>query len=503
MKHYNSYMDRQEISPAVHEKLSTLEVRKKSSSRMWMRVGALAACAALIVGAGIWRLSPPPVTVPEQGAGQFAAGYTPLPGQKDTVGPEDLSPASGLKGAADFHGFVVSSPEEGDKLMFPMIPAILYQDVTGNPELARDIAWPQGSFLVDLEKEDIQTIFWGPEGKPEAEHPKTEQGDLPWMLFWDGYTVHGYAWYNGQGELLRVMIYGEKDIASFELALCPGYLPPTCIANPDLETSEAFGVSVAGWSRSYDRNGDGQTDYICGSEFMTESDIGVRFVNQNSTMQAEYGDSEDIYFGDVNFGGACTFNSLFVRQALPDGLYLDHLKTNENIPDWREETFETLAQARQEAEFAPYLPTSEPEGYSAYTGNKEFYGCLSYQEGTQNMLFVRWSREYDDVEVCVYRDGTRSYDLANPDNPASYDVRMYEIPWCDSVPEEYRETINRPAFKAEDMSLAIVEARGREKDTGSMRFNFEVLHSDGTLVNYSCDGLTAQQVWKMVEETLD
>ena len=488
MKYYDSYMERQEVTPELHEKLLKLEAGKRSA-RPWMRYGALAACAALIIGAGVWRLAPRPQTppAPNQSAGQFAADYTPLPGETDVVDPDD--------------SFVVSDSGMKGKLAFPMIPAIDYQDRTESSDMALSRAYAPGTFTVDLTKEDIQTIFWGPEGKPEASHPKTEQGDLPWMLFWDGYTLRGRAWYDGQGQLTELTLWGEKGRASFELELCPGHLPFTCCVdmNRGDEISEFRGVQVAGWSQVYDRDGDGQTDYICGSEFMTKNNIGVRFVNQNSLMQAEYGEGEN-----MDLGGSETFNSLFIRQALTEdgGLCLDHLMINENIPAWREESFDTLAQARQEADFAPYLPTREPEGYSAYTGNKEFYGRLSYQEGTQNMLFVRWSRGYDNVEVCVYRDGYYPYHIVDPDEPESYDLRLYSIPWCDSVPEEYRETVNDPAFRAEDMSLEIVEARGREHDTSGMTYSFDVLHPDGTLVSYRCDGLTAEQVWEMVEETL-
>ena len=62
--------------------------------------------------------------------------------------------------------------------------------------------------------------------------------------------------------------------------------------------------------------------------------------------------------------------------------------------------------------------------------------------------------------------------------------------------------MNSPAFRAEDMSLSIVEARGQEHDTGGLTYSFDVLHPDGTVVSYRCDGLTAAQVWAMVEETL-
>lgn len=92
--------------------------------------------------------------------------------------------------------------------------------------------------------------------------------------------------------------------------------------------------------------------------------------------------------------------------------------------------------------------------------------------------------------------------MVSPDAPETYDLGLYPIPWCDSVPEEHRETVSHPAFRAEDMSLAIVEARGHEKDTGGMTYSFDVLHPDGTLVTYRCDGMSAQQVWSLVEETL-
>ncbi len=487
MKQYKSYMDRQEISPAVHENLLNLEPPKGRSGPSWVRCGVLAACAALLIGVGAWRLAPAPAQAPAQSGGQLVSDNTPV--------TEDHPLPSGARES----GFVVGSPAEGGKLAFPMLPAINYQDITDWPQADACRVYMPGSFMVDLEKEDIQAVFWGPGGKPQTEHPKTEQGDLPWMLFWDGYTLRGRALYDGQGQLVELTLWGEKGRAGFELELRLGSLPFTCcidLSRED-ELSEFNGATIAGWSQVYDRDGDGQDDYICGSEFMTPNDIGVRFVNQNSLAQAEYAPG-----GDMDLGGAQTFNALFVRQALTGGLHLDHLKTAENVPAWREEEFATLDQARQEAGFAPYLPASEPEGYSAYSGNKEFYSRLSYQEGVKNTLFVRWSRGYDNVEVAVYRDGCYSYNLVSPDEPESYDLSLYPIPWCDSVPEEHWETVNSPAFRAEDMSLEIVEARGREHDTGGMAYSFDVLHPDGTLASYRCDGMTARQVWELVEETL-
>lgn len=475
MKYYKTYLDRQEISPAVHEKLLDLESPGRRSVP-WLKYGALAACAALILGVGVWKLAPGPSPVQYSSVGNSSDREEVLYGQP------------GL--ASDSSSFVVDSHIESEgEMIFYAMPAIFYQDITGQSEAAASRAYAPGAFAVDLTKGDVQKLFWGPDGKPE-----NTDYDLPWALYWDGYALHGHAWYDGQGQLTELTLWGEKGRAGFELELRLGALPFTCCVDMDRgdKISEFNGVQVAGWSKVFDRDGDGLDDYICGSEFMTKNDIGVRFTSQNNGAEADGVDGE------------AWFNTLFVRQALTEdgGLHLDHLMVNENVPAWREESFDTLAQARQEADYAPYLPTREPEGYSSYTGNKEFHGNLSYQEGFRNRLFVRWSRGYDNVEVAVYRDGTCPYHLVDPDEPESYDLRLYSIPWCDSVPEEYRETVNDPAFRAEDMSLSIVEARGREHDTGGTTFSFDVLHPDGTLVSYRCDGMTAEQVWNMVEETL-
>ena len=503
MRHYRSYMDRQEISAGGHGKLMNLTAPPKAVRHSWMRYGTLAACAALILGLGAWGLSaapapegpynPKPAPVSSSAPAQTEALATPRPDSAQPVEPPE--------------GFVVSGPA-GDKLAFPMIPYIRYQDMTEVPEIAAARrAFPPGSFTVELTRQDIQAIFWGAEGRLEADHPKTEQGDLPWMLFWEGYTVHGAAWYDGQGRLTDLTLWGERGRASFTLELRLGALPFTCCVDLSRgdQTSDVLGVPVAGWSRVYDRDGDGQADYICGSEFMTPNDIGVRFQSVNSAMEAEY--EGGTAGADMALDGTCTFNALFVRQALAEdgGLHLDHLAFNENIPAWRDVTFDSLEQARQEAEFAPYLPAAEPEGYAAYAGNKDFFGRLSYQEGRQNMLFVRWTRGYDNVEIQVsFPEGesvpTETIDISRPE---TYDTRLYSIPWCDSVPEEYLSYfLSTPVFRAEDMSLDVVEARMIPRDTGGQCCDFSILYENGVVASYHCGGMTAQQVWVMAEGAL-
>ena len=178
MKNYRSYMERQEMSTAAHDRLISLDVPSKAVRRPWAKYGALAACVVLIAGIGAWRLAPGSAPGPETDPVAAAAASTPV----QTEGMAGLQPDEAqLVEPSD--GFVVRSWAESDKLTFPMAPAIVYQDVDNIPELAASRAFAPGAFTVELTKEDIQDIFWGPKGKPEVELPKIDRGDLHWDLF--------------------------------------------------------------------------------------------------------------------------------------------------------------------------------------------------------------------------------------------------------------------------------------------------------------------------------
>ena len=479
MNLYKSYFNRQTVSPELHEKLLAMgrqpraERRHRGAFSAWKTRTALAACCVLVLGLGLWRSTVPSVPVSNPDTSAVGA-----PSSFDTEAPETG------QGAADYHGFLVEGPDDGGTFSFLGMPYINYQSVDGLPAADGDSSWamPAGSYWVDLTKEDVQKIFWGPAGKPEG-----VDGDLPWLLCWGGYTLSGSALYSGEGELLWVTLSGDRkdEGTSFTLTLRPGELPFQCGIYSDLETSDVLGTEVTGWSRTDDLNGDGAGDVQCVSEFMA-GDTGIRFEVRCTTQDAP-----------MNRATFC--NTLLVRQALSSdgGVYLGHLLTNESIPAWREAEFSSLEEARQETDFSPYLPIEDIPGYG------EFSGYLTYQEGDHNQLSAYWFRGYDQVSLSIslpeYIQGIPTVDVNRPE---TYDVRLYSIPWCDSVPDEYRETVDLPTFQAKDMSLAVVEARGHEKDTGGLSFRFGVLHDNGVLVEYHCDGLTAQAVWKLVEETL-
>ena len=470
MKGYKTYFDRQEPSEALHAKLLALgetpapKVKTKGGSRM--KLTALAACAALLIGLGS-RLWSPAVA----------------PDPVDPVVTETPAPIQSPEPA---NSFVARGPEAGAALHHPMIVDLDFADLTGSGQVAFDIALPDGAFWVELDKEDILKLFWGPGGRPED----CNTGDFPLMLMdWAGYTVSASACYDGEGDLWQLTLQGEKRNESFTLTASPGTIPPTCVAEEGGAVNQVLDTAVTAWSRRYDRDGDGNKEQVLTSQFMA-GDVGVRFESVTAVGEE-----------------AALFHSMAVTQLLhaDGGLHLDPIAHREEVHAWSEETFETPTQAAASpawSGFAPYLPARGPEGYG------DFFGRRSYQAGDHDTLFFRWSRGYDDVEVEVYLpegDSTARFSdsLVDAALPESYDWRLYGGPICDTVPEEYREHFYAPTFRAEDMSLDLVEARMTVKDTGGASCVFSVLHPNGVAVVYHCAGVSAQYVWDMVAATLE
>lgn len=441
MKYYKSYMDRQEITPAVHEKLLDLEPPKKRSG-LWLKYGALAACAALIIGVGVWRMFPADI---------------PAPG---SVQPGPQEPGS----------------IQEDSSQSPLLQ-LDYGEAGHSADAAYSIALPKGSFSRALTEEDLTSLFG-------------EEDPLNTQLGWEGaelsasciFTAEGKPW---EGTVTGRRVTGGADDFYAVLTLAPDALPLSCTVSPADGVTQCWGVEVTGRYGGIYGEGSDKEVWLPESREVEFVAHGVGF---RLCIYGQEGEGDQVE----------AMVSRFVRYAIADGgVDLSCLTVDpSDIPEWREESFETLAQARQEADFAPYLPKSDPEGY------EEFFGHLTYQEDRENTLHVSWSRHYSSVIINIHREDTYAYNLVSPDEPELYDLRLYPVPWCYSVPEEYHETVDRPAFRAEDMSLDIVEARWNENDMSGRVYSFDVLHPDGTVVSYRFDGMTAEQVWALVEETL-
>lgn len=152
----------------------------------------------------------------------------------------------------------------------------------------------------------------------------------------------------------------------------------------------------------------------------------------------------------------------------------------------------TEDQARAEAALGAYVPARLPEGY----GFEDAY-CIP--EDSEANLTVCWSRGMDFILLHIGKPLSlpQTVDVGRTE---LYDERLYEVPYGESVPEEYREIFNSPVFAAEDLSLDLVRSRmtayGDQGDTDTPRGNFGVLYPDGVLVRFNGRG-TAEEIWEM------
>jgi hypothetical protein len=157
--------------------------------------------------------------------------------------------------------------------------------------------------------------------------------------------------------------------------------------------------------------------------------------------------------------------------------------------------FSEYGEALSEPDFLPYLPETVPAGF------EEFGGKLVYQEGIDNHLVVWWRRGQDSLHLYIDRPEDRAAESCTTvdiDAPETWDLRLYgRNRWDESLPFDLRDTLDFPTFRAEDMSRSVIEAR---QDGNS--YQFQILHPDGTAVQYSVYGLSVDEVWAIAEPTL-
>lgn len=139
-----------------------------------------------------------------------------------------------------------------------------------------------------------------------------------------------------------------------------------------------------------------------------------------------------------------------------------------------------------------YVPGTLPEGY-------RFTRAYSNQDLDRENLTVCWSRGMDSIILHLkLTDGTvKTVDVKKPE---TYDERLYEIPYGETVPGEYRQTFSNPVFALKDFSLESVKSRmlvyEDGGDTATPRGNFGVLYPDGVLASFNGRG-TAEEIWDM------
>lgn len=147
-------------------------------------------------------------------------------------------------------------------------------------------------------------------------------------------------------------------------------------------------------------------------------------------------------------------------------------------------------EARNTEVFGTYLPKNLPAGYT-----------FENARGSDSGITVTWTRGMDSIMLSLSSVVPENAVTVDVEKPETYDVWLYEIPYGETVPEEYRQVFDDPLFAAEDLSLEVVRSRMKSVrdagDTDTPRGSFSVLYPDGVVLRFNGRG-TAEEIWEML-----
>lgn len=172
----------------------------------------------------------------------------------------------------------------------------------------------------------------------------------------------------------------------------------------------------------------------------------------------------------------------------------DNLQADAGLPYTGEEI--TLAEARETDLLGEYVPGTLPSGYTLEAAYRE----RSKETGEVESIVLCWAKGMDSIHWTISWADAAEIATADISKPETYDVNLYEIPYGETVPEEYRAVFNNPVFAEADFSLDIVKSRMKtvsdSGDTDTPRGCFSVLYESGVLVKFNGRG-AAESIYKM------
>jgi len=175
------------------------------------------------------------------------------------------------------------------------------------------------------------------------------------------------------------------------------------------------------------------------------------------------------------------------------------------IPELRNEQL-TIDQAMQEPIFGAFLPANIPE-------DLVFISASRVLDTRVNFLLVHfnhndpWQFSHSISWMVATPTEHDLQNIVSVNDLQKFDVSLYPIPWMDSVPREYFNYFQSPVFLASEISLEAVQARtrlagGDRTGGGTAEWQtdqFAVLFED-VIVQISANGLSAEQIWDMIQE---
>lgn len=347
-----------------------------------------------------------------------------------------------------------------------------------------------------LSREEMEWVF----------PPLAEGGEEAW---------YGRAYFYPDGTLGSIVLSGFTDYGgvSDETAL----RQVTIVMGKEEETFRDnyvdggyIGAETEGyrdnWLRGYWRH---DPEYVWGSDADDlGADVFVCQLDPNLGWVAEIITSQK----DGTFDENRWLNTDWVRKAMGNLWWKDDLTMETDGIFVRE--YDTLDELRAAVDerFLPYLPTTLMD-------HDEFHGYWRRNSGEYESAEVRWDKPWviqgsyarfsysGDVDVKWPITAMGLPEVTDITDRESYDFREHPglvMPerGRGGFTEEFYEKLYCPTFRARDASLDLIESRIYQSDEYNSECRFQLLHDNNVLVTYRFTNMTAEEIWKVVEETV-
>lgn len=257
-------------------------------------------------------------------------------------------------------------------------------------------------------------------------------------------------------------------------------------------------------------------DYIWGSDADDlGADVFVCQLDPNLGWVAEIITSQK----DGTFDENRWLNTDWVMKAMGNLWWKDDLTMETDGIFVRE--YATLGELRSavDEKFLPYLPTTLMD-------HDEFYGTWRRNNAEYESVDVRWDKPWiidgsyarfsysEDIDVKWPLVAMGLPEVTDVNDRENYDFRKHpglQFPDGSQGYEGIYEKLYCPTFRAKDASLDLIESRIYHWDPedeidgypeAKTECRFQLLHDNNVLVNYLFQGMTAEEIWKVVESTL-
>lgn len=167
--------------------------------------------------------------------------------------------------------------------------------------------------------------------------------------------------------------------------------------------------------------------------------------------------------------------------------------TESSLRDNRETL--TLQEGLETETLGAYLLAEAPRGFRLDSLKRTLEG---------DILFGVWTKSgaYDEIDwkVSLYSeaDANRVTTAADTRN---YDMSLYPIPLCESVPEELRQIVDHPIFSIDELTQDVVNRRAYyvndSGDTAGARMTFGVLYGE-VLVEVTTKGISPEWLYEQL-----